>query len=114
MELPLPTLQHGKSGDKGNIANAGLIALDPRHYQILVEQVTAGGVNPQLLDEIRLNVADLRRLLLTDKVRRFSMPLTVYEDAERSKPRRSMPPAVTASDSGPPSTGLGRPLNSRQ
>jgi hypothetical protein len=50
--------------------------------QLAVEQVTAGGANPLLLDEIRLNVEGLRQILLADKERRFSMPLAVYDDAE--------------------------------
>ena len=44
----LVEIVHGKSGDKGNTANAGLIALDPRHYRILVEQVTAERVRAYL------------------------------------------------------------------
>jgi hypothetical protein len=51
--------------------------------QLAAEQVTGGGVNPKLLDEIRHSIEDLRRLLLADKERRVSMPAAVYEDAER-------------------------------
>jgi hypothetical protein len=51
--------------------------------ELAVEQVTAGGVNPLLLDEIRSNVEALRRLLLADKVQRLSMAPALYEDAER-------------------------------
>jgi hypothetical protein len=50
--------------------------------QLAVEQITAGGANPLLLDEIRRNVECLRQILLTDKELRFSMPLAVYDDAE--------------------------------
>ena len=50
--------------------------------QLAVEQVTAGGVNPLLLDEIRLNVKALRQVLRADKERRFSLPEAVYEDAK--------------------------------
>lgn len=32
---------HARSGDKGDTANVGLIALKPEYYPILVEQVTA-------------------------------------------------------------------------
>jgi hypothetical protein len=62
-------------------ADAQLQQLEAQ-LQLAVEQVTAGGANPDLLDEIRLNIEDLRRLLLADREWRFSMPLAVYEDAE--------------------------------
>ena len=46
---PLPRLQlrwlaHARSGDKGNTANVGLIALEPELYPILVKEVTAARV----------------------------------------------------------------------
>jgi hypothetical protein len=44
----LVEIVHGKSGDKGNTVNAGLIALDPKHYPVLVEQVTAERVREYL------------------------------------------------------------------
>ena len=34
-------LAHARSGDKGDTANVGLIALKPEFYPLLVEQVTA-------------------------------------------------------------------------
>jgi hypothetical protein len=42
----MPTIQlreiaHARSGDKGDIANIGLIALKPEHYPVLVREVTA-------------------------------------------------------------------------
>jgi len=40
----LVELAHARSGDKGDTANVGLIALKPRYYPILVEQVTAARV----------------------------------------------------------------------
>jgi hypothetical protein len=40
-KVQLREIAHARSGDKGNTANIGLIALDPKHYPILVEQVTA-------------------------------------------------------------------------
>ena len=61
-----------------------------------MEQVTAGGVNPLLLDEIRLNVEALRQVLLTDKARRFSLPLAVYEDAERFLQKLQRTPQILA------------------
>jgi hypothetical protein len=39
--VQLREIAHARSGDKGNTANIGLIALDPKHYPVLVEQVTA-------------------------------------------------------------------------
>jgi hypothetical protein len=39
--LQLRYLAHARSGDKGDTANVGLIALEPEYYPILVRQVTA-------------------------------------------------------------------------
>lgn len=39
--LQLRYLAHARSGDKGDTANVGLIALAPELYPILVQQVTA-------------------------------------------------------------------------
>lgn len=39
--VQLREIAHARSGDKGDTANVGLIAFDPAHYQILVDQVTA-------------------------------------------------------------------------
>ena len=46
---PLPRVQlrwlaHARSGDKGNTANVGLIALEPEYYPILQREVTSGRV----------------------------------------------------------------------
>jgi hypothetical protein len=38
--LQLRWLAHARSGDKGNTANIGLIALDPTLYPVLVREVT--------------------------------------------------------------------------
>jgi hypothetical protein len=72
--------------------------------QLAAEQVTAGGVNPQLPDEIRLNVEALRRLLRADKEWRFSLPLAVYEDAERFLQKLKRTPQILAA-----SAPAGRP-----
>jgi hypothetical protein len=37
-------LAHARSGDKGNTANVGLIALEPEYYPILVQEVTTARV----------------------------------------------------------------------
>jgi hypothetical protein len=42
--MQLRQLAHARSGDKGDTANIGLIALQPEHYPLLVEHVTAGRV----------------------------------------------------------------------
>ena len=38
--LQLRYLAHARSGDKGDTANVGLIALEPEYYPILVREVT--------------------------------------------------------------------------
>ena len=41
MKVPLSRIAHTRSGDKGDTCNIGVIALNPRHYPILVREVTA-------------------------------------------------------------------------
>jgi hypothetical protein len=41
MKVQLLQLAHARSGDKGDTANIGLIALKPEFYPILVREVTA-------------------------------------------------------------------------
>lgn len=55
-------IAHARSGDKGNTANVGLIARDPKDYPLLVTQVTAA------------RVARHFRGLITGKVERFELP----------------------------------------
>jgi hypothetical protein len=43
-KVKLVQLAHARSGDKGDTANVGLIALKPEYYAVLVEQVTASRV----------------------------------------------------------------------
>jgi hypothetical protein len=43
-KVRLLDLAHARSGDKGDTANVGLIALKPVYYPLLVEQVTAARV----------------------------------------------------------------------
>lgn len=40
-KVKLAQVAHARSGDKGDTANVGLIALKPEYYPALVEQVTA-------------------------------------------------------------------------
>jgi len=44
MKKRLVDLAHARSGDKGDTANIGLIALKPKDYALLVKQVTAARV----------------------------------------------------------------------
>jgi hypothetical protein len=41
MKAFLSRIAHTRSGDKGDTCNIGVIALDERHYPILVREVTA-------------------------------------------------------------------------
>ena len=41
MKIQLIKIAHARSGDKGDTANIGLIALKPEYYPLLVEHVTA-------------------------------------------------------------------------
>jgi hypothetical protein len=41
MTAPLSRLAHARSGDKGDVANIGVIAWRPEHYPILLREVTA-------------------------------------------------------------------------
>jgi hypothetical protein len=58
----LRDIAHARSGDKGNRSNIGLIAIDPKHYPILVEQVTADRVKQHFRD------------LCSGDVERFELP----------------------------------------
>jgi len=42
--IQLRWLAHARSGDKGNTANVGLIALEPDYYPLLVKEVTPARV----------------------------------------------------------------------
>jgi hypothetical protein len=44
MKIQLTRLAHARSGDKGDTANVGLIALDEKFYPVLVREVTADRV----------------------------------------------------------------------
>ena len=44
MNVPLLRLAHARSGDKGDTANVGLIALKPAYYPVLAKAVTAARV----------------------------------------------------------------------
>jgi hypothetical protein len=40
-EIPLARIAHGRSGDKGDTCNCGIIARRPEYYAVIAEQVTA-------------------------------------------------------------------------
>jgi hypothetical protein len=44
MRVPLASIAHGRSGDKGDTSNIGIIAYEPRHYKILLREVTPARV----------------------------------------------------------------------
>ena len=60
--IRLVELAHARSGDKGDTANVGLIALKPEYYPLLVKQVTAA------------RVARHFKGMITGKVERYELP----------------------------------------
>ncbi|MBM3775014.1 MAG: hypothetical protein FJW37_07585 [Acidobacteria bacterium] len=62
MKVPLSRLAHTRSGDKGDTANIGVIAWDPRHYPILLRELTP--------ERVRRHFGDLVR----GPVERFELP----------------------------------------
>ncbi len=62
MTIPLSRIAHARSGDKGDTANIGVIAYDPKHYPILVREVTPGRVKAHFGELVR------------GKVERFELP----------------------------------------
>src|SRR5262245_60058535 len=62
MLIQLKTIAHARSGDKGDTANVGLIALRPEFYSLLVRQVTAARVKEHFKGICR------------GKVERFELP----------------------------------------
>jgi hypothetical protein len=55
-------LAHARSGDKGDIANVGLIAYDPAHYELLRAQVTVERVRAHFGERVK------------GRVERFDLP----------------------------------------
>ncbi len=58
----LVEIAHARSGDKGDTANVGLIARDPKHYPALVREVTA--------ERVKQHFAEVCK----GKVLRFELP----------------------------------------
>ena len=56
MKVQLVDIAHARSGDKGDTANVGLIALKPEYYPILVREVTAERVKQHFGDMVKGDV----------------------------------------------------------
>ena len=56
MKVGLLKLAHARSGDKGDTANVGLIALKDEYYPILVREVTAERVKQHFGDMVKGDV----------------------------------------------------------
>lgn len=56
MKIQLKDLAHARSGDKGDTANVGLIALKEEYYPILVREVTAERVKEHFGDMVKGDV----------------------------------------------------------
>lgn len=56
MKIPLARIAHGRSGDKGDASNIGIIAYRPQDYPILVREVTAERVKTFFGDFVRGSV----------------------------------------------------------
>ena len=53
MKIPLSRIAHGRSGDKGDTANVGIIAFQEKHYPILVREVTPTRVKAHFGDYVK-------------------------------------------------------------
>jgi hypothetical protein len=62
MQIQLVDIAHARSGDKGDTANVGLIALKPEWYDLLVREVTKD------------RVAQYFKGVITGGVERFELP----------------------------------------
>jgi len=56
MKISLFDLAHARSGDKGDTANVGVIALKDEYYPLLVREVTAERVRQHFGDMVKGNV----------------------------------------------------------
>ncbi len=56
MQIQLTELAHARSGDKGDTANVGLIALRDEFYPILVREVTAARVKQHFAEIVKGSV----------------------------------------------------------
>jgi hypothetical protein len=56
MKIQLVRRAHARSGDKGDTANVGLIALKDEYYPLLVDKVTAGAVKSHFGEMVKGSV----------------------------------------------------------
>jgi hypothetical protein len=56
VKVPLSQIAHTRSGDKGDTCNIGVIALDERHYPVLVREVTVDRVKRHFGELVKGNV----------------------------------------------------------
>jgi hypothetical protein len=56
MKISLSRIAHARSGDKGDTSNIGVIAFDPRHYPVLIREVTPEGVKQFFGEMVKGNV----------------------------------------------------------
>ena len=62
MKVRLLDIAHARSGDKGDTANVGVIALEPEWYPVLVQYLTLARVEQHFRD------------VITGSVERFELP----------------------------------------
>ena len=62
MKVPLSRIAHARSGDKGDTANVGIIALKPEYYSILTEQLT--------VERVKVHFGEM----VKGDIERFEMP----------------------------------------
>jgi hypothetical protein len=62
MKIPLSRIAHGRSGDKGDTSNIGIIAYDERHFPVLVREVTT--------ERVKAHFGSL----IEGRVERFELP----------------------------------------
>ena len=62
MRIQVRKIAHARSGDKGDVANVGVIAYKPEYYPILVREVTAERVKAHFGEFVK------------GKVERFELP----------------------------------------
>lgn len=62
MKIPLSRIAHGRSGDKGDLVNIGILAFNDSDYPILLRELTAERVKAHFGDRVK------------GKVERFELP----------------------------------------
>jgi hypothetical protein len=53
MRVPLGTIAHTRSGDKGDTSNIGVIAFKPEHYAAILREVTPARVKAFFGDRVK-------------------------------------------------------------